>query len=638
MATTDTQQVAQFSAEAAVSAAEAKQYLIEVEQSNGEAGKFAQDAETSANNAALSSDSAAESAISASNSESSSALSAAAATEAAAQAEEFASNASEYAENKFTFYKTSGDPDGAIAGLAATTDGQSFRVAQGVDGTDAFITYQNDNGVAVAQAAQPGTVAIIGTVREFPTLTAAQADATAGNILAGAKCWVTNSSGVNLADEYINNGGILMATGRKMPSQQSIDKYFQVLPDGTFALMADNGIILTIDKNAVVRAVSLAVQDLISIGGASFDAESMGVPLLFRAENGILGAADRDGNFRFPGVITDRLFVGGKEITTGGSGEEPTTGGSGNGNGDSAFSRGDRYVDSNGDLVPLIPDTTKMSAWGSSSLVGNNNFATMASQLGVTDWNNQGRSGESSFQTAARFGSVPYTLIFPNNTIPASGSVAVACVQTPSNFRNSSLKAFTGTVAGVPGTLSWSSSSSSLQFTRTGTGDEVSLSGGADFVPTIPESYRDGVILLWMYKNDTKWGAGANPEVNEDVIFNNVLKTVTHLTTLAKRALVIGIFNDSSHDSTFETRLESLNNRMRDYFGDLYCDTQDYICSSQIWVDTGITPTADDLVMQEQGLKATSLSVDSGHLSSVAHNAVVQNVIKPKLVSLGWYK
>ncbi|HFN0527307.1 TPA: hypothetical protein ACHB0R_005204, partial [Klebsiella pneumoniae] len=175
----------------------------------------------------------------------------------------------------------------------------------------------------------------------------------------------------------------------------------------------------------------------------------------------------------------------------------------------------------------------------------------------------------------------------------------------------------------MPGTLSWSSSS--LRFTRTEAGSDVSLPGGADFIPTIPASYRDGVILLWMYKNDIKWDAAANPEVNEDVIFNNVLKTVTHLTTLGKRALVIGIFNDSSYsNSIFKTRLESLNNRMRDYFGDLYCDTQDYICSPQIWVDTGITPTSSDLEMQAQGYKATSLSADSGHLSSVANKAVVQ--------------
>ncbi|EPU6896109.1 hypothetical protein ACVYZQ_005465, partial [Raoultella ornithinolytica] len=501
----------------------------------------------------------------------------------------------------------------------------------------------------------------------FSTLDDAQAAVTDGKIPEGSVTWVRNIDDTELADEYKNISGTLTATGRKMPSQQSIDKYFQVLPDGTFALMADNGIILAVDKNSVTRAVSLAVQDLISIGGASirlypqasgfyimgengiplalgpdsvlrlvaaniggvgFEADSMGVPLLFRGNNGIAGAIDNDSNLRFPGVITDKLIVGGKEITEGGSG------------GDSVLSPGDRYVNSDGDLVPLIPDTKKMSAWGSSSLVvsgGSANFAAMASELGIEDWNNQGQPGESSFQSAARFGGAPFTLNFPGNVIPASGAVNVTCTQLPSNFRNSFLKSFSGTAEGVMGTLSWSSTT--LRFTRAAAGSEVSVAGGVDFIPTLPASYRDGVVILWMYKNDIKYDEVANPEVNEDVIFNNVVKTFKHLTVLAKRCLVIGVFNDSSYSNpVWKTRLESLNNRMRVYFGDLYCDTQDYICSEQIWSDTGITPTASDLAMQAQGYKATSLSADAAHLNSVANNAVIRNIIKPKLISLGWYK
>ncbi|HFT4637550.1 TPA: hypothetical protein ACHT54_004985, partial [Klebsiella pneumoniae] len=136
----------------------------------------------------------------------------------AEQAGEYAGDASDYARNKFTFYKTSSDPDGTIAGLAATTDGQSFWVAQGPDALSAAWQYQNKAGVAVLQAKQPGTAAVTGTIREFPTLAAAQADADAGNILDGAKCWVTNSADATLAVEYINNGGTLTATGRVMPS------------------------------------------------------------------------------------------------------------------------------------------------------------------------------------------------------------------------------------------------------------------------------------------------------------------------------------------------------------------------------------------------------------------------------------
>ncbi|HHJ4501952.1 TPA: SwmB domain-containing protein [Raoultella ornithinolytica] len=147
--------------------------------------------------------------------------------ESAAQAGEYAENASEYAKNKFTFYKTATDPDGTIAGLADTTDGQSFWVAQGPDALSAAWQYQNKAGVAVLQAKQPGTAAVTGTIREFPTLALAQGQADTGNILIGAKCWVTSAADISLADEYINNGGTLEATGRVMISQGYVDSLIQ---------------------------------------------------------------------------------------------------------------------------------------------------------------------------------------------------------------------------------------------------------------------------------------------------------------------------------------------------------------------------------------------------------------------------
>ena len=142
----------------------------------------------------------------------------------AAQAAEYADNASDYAQNKFTFFKTASDPDGTIAGLAATTDGQSFWVAQGPDALSAAWQYQNNAGVAVLQAKQPGTAAVTGTIREFPTLAAAQADADAGNIPTGSTAYYRSSDDAALAIEVINTSGTLQPTGRKMPSQNSVNQ------------------------------------------------------------------------------------------------------------------------------------------------------------------------------------------------------------------------------------------------------------------------------------------------------------------------------------------------------------------------------------------------------------------------------
>ncbi|HGF9262078.1 TPA: hypothetical protein ACJEST_001263 [Klebsiella pneumoniae] len=230
MATTDTQQAAQFSAEAAVSAAEAKQYLIEAQQGYQDTSAAAQEAKDAAAAAATSEQNA-------TYSEANAAQSAAAAVDAKADAEAAASSASDYAKNKFTFYKTASDPDGTIAGLAATTDGQSFWVAQGPDALSAAWQYQNKAGVAVLQAKQPGTAAITGTIREFPTLAAAQADADAGNIPVNSTTYVRSQDGSALADEYINNGGTLEATGRKMPSYELIEPLINLIES---VLYADN--------------------------------------------------------------------------------------------------------------------------------------------------------------------------------------------------------------------------------------------------------------------------------------------------------------------------------------------------------------------------------------------------------------
>ncbi|MHA2566848.1 hypothetical protein [Shigella dysenteriae] len=222
MATTDTQQAAQFAAEASVSAAEAKQYLIEVQQGYQDISATTQEAINAATAAEAAKNSAETAEQSAATSAAASSESATAAAGSAAQAEEYKNDASEYARNKFTFYKTSSDPDGTIAGLAATTDGQSFWVAQGPDALSAAWQYQNKAGVAVLQAKQPGTAAVTGTIRVFPTTTAAQADADAGNILNGGKCFALNASENIIADEYTNTSGTLTPTGRKIASRKSV--------------------------------------------------------------------------------------------------------------------------------------------------------------------------------------------------------------------------------------------------------------------------------------------------------------------------------------------------------------------------------------------------------------------------------
>ncbi|MFM2840289.1 hypothetical protein AB8S16_07780 [Klebsiella pneumoniae] len=105
--------------------------------------------------------------------------------------------------------------------------------------------------------------------RQYMTLADAQADI--ANIPEGSTTYVRSPDGGSLADEYINNGGTLEATGRAMPSQKYIDALIQqsdrygvdirFLVDAVLAGMTLSGSIKTagstaIDKQTIARIVS----------------------------------------------------------------------------------------------------------------------------------------------------------------------------------------------------------------------------------------------------------------------------------------------------------------------------------------------------------------------------------------------
>ncbi|MDR8479031.1 SGNH/GDSL hydrolase family protein [Serratia nevei] len=68
---------------------------------------------------------------------------------------------------EYTFHATPEDPDGTIAGLAATTSGQTFRVAMGPDSDNSFIYYMNNGGVALIIARAIGSGAIERMLPEY---------------------------------------------------------------------------------------------------------------------------------------------------------------------------------------------------------------------------------------------------------------------------------------------------------------------------------------------------------------------------------------------------------------------------------------------------------------------------------------
>ncbi|MGI4642870.1 SGNH/GDSL hydrolase family protein, partial [Klebsiella pneumoniae] len=59
-----------------------------------------------------------------------------------------------------TFYISESDPDGTLAGIAGTREGDLFRVSLGPDSEGAFTYYWNLNGQAVKDATLPSAAAV----------------------------------------------------------------------------------------------------------------------------------------------------------------------------------------------------------------------------------------------------------------------------------------------------------------------------------------------------------------------------------------------------------------------------------------------------------------------------------------------
>ncbi|HED2645602.1 TPA: hypothetical protein R4Z28_005147 [Klebsiella michiganensis] len=288
MTITETQKTAQLAADAAVSAAEAKQYMLEAEQGYQDTSAAAQQAQDAAGSALLSKQSAA-------TSEENSLQYATEAGVARDEAVASASTAAEFGDNKLTFADTT-------AGLAGTTSGQYFRVPQGVGNVLAFRYYKNNAGVAVEVAEYVGQGSISNSVREYLSLTAAQSDVSAGNILNGGYCWVRDSADSTLANEYINNGGALEATGRKMPSQESISQALQSVFElirnnelDSFLFLAKNGVVGRLNGAGELECYSVIVQEM-KTGGVNISPGDY--PFAVAASNGFLLTLDDSAKLR----------------------------------------------------------------------------------------------------------------------------------------------------------------------------------------------------------------------------------------------------------------------------------------------------------------------------------------------------
>lgn len=282
------------------------------------------------------------------------------------------------------------------------------------------------------------------------------------------------------------------------------------------------------------------------------------------------------------------------------------------------------------EIFPVHTDSTRAAGWGSSSMQGmDSRVGAMFAGKGAAYFPG-GKGAEWAQHIAARMGAVPALLTVAGGTVPASGAVDVKASNVPVS---ANLKAYTGTLAGIPGKVAFrvGSDPGTYAFTRTTAGTAVQVPDGTPFIPDAA-SYRDAVTLLWMGKNNLgQTGADALVIKLTDTCFD-------WLAPLATRCLVLGHFVDGNTpaDSLERRQIGAVNDAHRARYGRLFVDVSAYLTGNQVWTDTGITPTGQDLAAQAAGNKPPSLSSDNGHLNAAGYDAVTA-LLNTRLTELGWY-
>lgn len=279
--------------------------------------------------------------------------------------------------------------------------------------------------------------------------------------------------------------------------------------------------------------------------------------------------------------------------------------------------------------TPDLPDMTRISGWGSSSMEGiGPEFQAMAQEFGAT-YVQGGKGGERVEQTAARLGSRPALVTVVGGVLPAQGEVEVTCSNIPDRIF---LLPFAGTLDGVHGTLE-SRDDDKFYFTRTTEGATQVLEPDTALLPDIGLAARDSVALLWLGKNSFS----EDEDGRDQRIIAITDQAYDWLSPRTTRALVLGHFvnADTSPGRKWE-QIHATNAAHKHRYGTQFVDVNEFILSATVWQYAGVQPTDEDLAAQRAGVIAPTLAQDPWHFNRAGYAAVAR-LVKERLEVLGWY-
>lgn len=263
-----------------------------------------------------------------------------------------------------------------------------------------------------------------------------------------------------------------------------------------------------------------------------------------------------------------------------------------------------------------------IDAWGDSLTYGGYP-ADLATDLANSVVYNNGVIGQTSLQIGVREGGIPTTVVVTGNggQIPASGGVTVSFVSGYEPVTaNGPAAGVPGTISGVYGTVTYTSSSATTTFTRSTSGSAVTVSGPVPFMVDLT-GHNKGTVVIW---------AGRNDYSNSTQVESSIASMVAALAP-SNRYLILSVLNSTSSTEISGTAnyntITSINSYLASTYPNNYFDIRKYLVQHGL-TDAGITATTQDTLDIAHDAPPSSLHAagDPLHLSATGYALVATQV------------
>ncbi|HHT5345855.1 TPA: hypothetical protein ACTY9I_002125 [Raoultella planticola] len=485
------------------------------------------------------------------------------------------------------------------------------------------------DGAAVVESTRQNLIPLS---RQYMTLAAAQADI--ANIPAGSTTYYRSPDDNALAIEVINNAGTLEPTGRKMPSQTTVDNLStdvstlnERVTDIATQAQASEMLGGIVDKKGRVPLWVNSKGDTILKKDINITQIGEEYPETRENASTALGYGIQETDRKFSGGIVDalgRLMVGfdfkGNMYIKGESLEELIAGSGSN-----------KYINGNALSVSAFGDSLTFGAGTGSPPNG------WVEQISVLmpemNFRKFAVGGQVSSEIATRQGGFVNLLTIQGNTIPASGPVNVTAQKyrpITVNSAGAGQANLKGTLFGVHGTLNatYDGSGNMLTntFTRTNPGDAVYVDPESAFILDSNDSEFD-IQILWPGRNDVYATDFPDRVLSVHAACGN------HVKPLNKKIIRLSITNRTGSSEVKGSKpyndIIAVNKSVQALY------PRDYFDLRALMVRSYNPDIPQDVIDFNNDCMPSSLMYDDTHFNAAGY-AIIAQAIKKIIVDRGW--